>query len=402
MNKSKKNIYTKFKEINLYLFGLSFFSNFDLAKIFLGIMILCLIVDIFYYKEKLDCGNNKLKNFIIFLVIGGSIWNFCADFNYRAARAYLKINRYAVIVFYAYSLIKNNKTILRNFIISLLISYTTLIIRGVNFYFIENKKERFGNFEGIMDVAVLTSVIGAFCFGNIIKIKGYKYKILNGLVLVFTLFLLVITQTRAALLAIIIGIVIGMISNKNLKVIVVSCILGGILLFGFLQTSYSTRFKKNTFNTERALNNMSNGLRVEMWKNAIWRFKQHPIMGSGTKQDAKLYVEYINNMPEETEVQKVYKQKFKEDYDDAHNMYLNSLTDNGAFIIVQIILMFGILPYILLKNDSFIYNIGLLGGLASYCAFGVAWPIFRHGWDPMFFWLIVAITCCGIKIKNVE
>lgn len=182
MKGTVKEKYLKFKEINLYLFGLSFFSNFDLAKIFLGIMIGCLVIDIFYYKEKLECGNNKLRNFLIFLVLGGTVWNFCADFNYRAARAYLKINRYAIIIFYLYPLVKNNKIILRNFIIALTISYITLIIRGINFYFIEKKRNRFGSFEGIMDVAVLVAVVGAFCFGNIIKLKELRYKFLNGII----------------------------------------------------------------------------------------------------------------------------------------------------------------------------------------------------------------------------
>ena len=274
-----KEKYSKLKELNLYLFGLNFFYNFDLAKVFLGIMIGCLVIDTFYYKEKLDCGSDKLRNFLIFFVLGGTIWNFCADFNYRAARAYLKINRYVIVVFYLYSLTKNNKIILRNFLISLLISYITLIFKGINFYFLENNRDRFGNdFEGIMDVAVLVAVVGTFCFGNMIKIKELKYKIFNGIILFFTLFLLVITQTRAALLAFIAGIIGILIFNKNLKLIVVSCVLGGVLLFGFLQTPYSARFKSNTFNTKVSLNNMSNGLRVEMWKNAIWRFKQHPIM----------------------------------------------------------------------------------------------------------------------------
>lgn len=358
MKDTIKEKYFKFKEINLYLFGLSFFSNFDLAKIFLGVMIGCLIIDVFYYKEKLECGNNKLRNFLIFLVLGGTIWNFCADFNYRAARAYLKINRYAIIVFYLYSLVKNNKIILRNFIISLTISYITLVIRGINFYFIENKRNRFGSFEGVMDVAVLFAVVGAVCFGNIIKFKELRYKLLNGIILFFTIFLLIITQTRAALLAFVVGVMGVLLFNRNIKIIITSCILAGFLLISFLQTTYSARFKSNTFNTKVTLNNMSNGIRIEMWKNAIWRFKKHPIMGSGTKQDEKLYREYVNNMPEETEVQRVYKQALKDGFDDAHSMYFNSLTDNGLFLIVQLIFIFGVLPYILLKNSEYIYSLG--------------------------------------------
>lgn len=400
MKSSAKEKYLKFKEINLYLFGLSFFSNFDLAKVFLGIMIGCLVIDIFYYKEKLECGNNKLRNFLIFLVLGGTIWNFCADFNYRAARAYLKINRYVIIVFYLYSLVKNNKIILRNFIIFLTISYITLIIRGINFYFIENRRDRFGNFEGIMDVAVLVAVIGAFCFGNIIKFKELKYKLLNGIILFFTIFLLIITQTRAALLAFIVGIIGILIFNKNIKLILASCLLGSILVFGFLQTPYSARFKSNTFNTKVTLSNMSNGLRIEMWKNAIWRFKQHPIMGSGTKQDKKLFDEYVYKNYGNSQIEKIYKNDLLTKFDDAHCMYLNSLTDNGLFTLFQFILILGIIPLILLKNSKYIYGMSLFGGILAYDIFGVVWPLWRHGWDPMLLWLLISLTCCSYLLEE--
>ena len=107
-------------------------------------------------------------------------------------------------------------------------------------------------------------------------------------------------------------------------------------------------------------------------------------------------------MPEKTEVQKVYKQVFKEGFNDAHSMYLNSLTDNGIFFIVQLIFIFGVLPFILLKNRNYLYNLGLVGGLLSYYTFGVVWPIWRHGWNPMLFWLLVSFVCCGIEFKSED
>lgn len=399
-----KEKYMQIKEIVLYLFGLSFFYNFDISKIFLSLMILFILIDIFYFKEKLECGNDKLRNFIFFLVIGGTIWNFMADFNYRAARAYLKINRYAVIIFYLYPLVKYKKEILRNFLISILLSYCVLLFKGIKFYELNKNLNyyRFDAFEGVMDVAVLVAVVSAFFFGNLIQEKDKKLKIINLILFLSSLFLIVITQTRASMLALIGAAGCMLIFNKNLKLIIASFILGCLLLFGFMQTPQAKRFKTNTFNVKVSTDNMSNGLRVEMWKNAIWRFKQHPIMGSGTKQDYELFSKYVENMPETTETEKIYKNVFRNGFDDAHCMYLNALTDNGLFFLVQLIFIFAVLPYILIVNKNYKYRLPLVGGLSAYYIFGVVWPIWRHGWDPMLLWTLIALLCCGYIYKDTK
>lgn len=403
VNKEK---YIQIKELVLYLFGLSFFYNFDISKVFLGLMIFFLLIDIFYFKEKLECGHDKIRNFILFLVIGGTIWNFMADFNYRAARAYLKINRYAVIIFYLYPLVKYKKEILRNFLISILLSYMILLFKGINFYNINKNTGyyRFDAFEGVMGVAVLVAVVSAFLFGNLIQEKDKKLKILNLFLFITSLFLIVITQTRASMLALIGAVGCMLIFNKNIKLIITSFILGCLLLFGFMQTPQARRFKTNTFNVKVSTDNMSNGLRVEMWKNAVWRFKQHPIMGSGTKEDKKLFDEYVNKNYGDTGVEKVYKDYLLHNFDDAHCMYLNALTDNGLFFLAQLIFIFVVLPYILIINKNYKYRLPLVGGLSAYYIFGVVWPIWRHGWDPMLLWTLAALTCCSYiyeENKNV-
>lgn len=398
-----KEKYMQLKEIILYLFGISFFTNFDIAKIILQIMIVFLLIDIFYFKDKLECGNEKIKKFILFLVVGGIIWNFCADFNYKAARAYLKINRYCIIVFYLYSLIKYKKEILRNFMSSLLISYLFLFAQGIKFYMIHKHLSyyRFDSFEGVMEVAVLISVIGAFSFGQIIERKEIKVKLIGVLIFLISCFLLIITQTRASLLAMIGAISIIIILSKNLKIIIGSFLIGILSISLFFQTPQAERFRTNLFNIKVTTDNMSNGLRVEMWKNAIWRFKQHPIMGSGTKQDEKLFKEYIENLPSENKIQKIYKDELETNFNDAHSMYLNSLTDNGVFSLVQFGFILLFLPYTLIVNKKYKYRISLLGGLFAYCIFGVVWPLWRHGWNPMLLWLIVSLTCVSCFEKEI-
>ncbi len=401
MNKEK---YMQVKEIILYLFGLSFFYNFNISKILLGFMFVFLLIDILYFKERLECGSDKLRNFIFFLIIGGTIWNFLADFNYRAARAYLKINRYAVIIFYLYPLVKYKKEILRNFLISILFSYVILFFKGIKFYNLNKNLSyyRFSIFEGAINVGVLVAVVAAFFFGNLVQEKDKKLKILNLILFLTSLFLIMITQTRASMLGLIGAVVCMVIFNKNIKLIVITGILGSLLLFGFMQTPQARRFRTNTFNVKVSTDNMSNGLRVEMWKSAIWRFKQHPIMGSGTKQDDKLFDEYAKNLPETTKTEKIFKETLREKFNDAHSMYLNGLTDNGSFFLVHLIFLFFVLPYVLIVNKNYKYRLPLVGGLSAYCIYGVAWALWRHGWNPMLLWLIVALTCCGYLWKNKE
>lgn len=399
MNKEK---YMQLKEIILYLFGISFFTNFDIAKIILQVMVVFLLVDIFYFKEKLECGSEKIKKFIFFLIVGGIIWNFCADFNYKAARAYFKINRYFIIVFYLYSLVKYKKDILKNFILALVLSYLILFIQGIKFY-LEHKHlsyYRFDTFEESMATSLITTVMGVVFFAQMISEKEWKYKLISLLLLGSSLFLIIITQTRAALLAFIGGTGIVILCTKNIKIIIGTMLLGLVLLFGFFQTPYSNRFKRNTFNTKIEVNNMSNGLRVEMWKNAIWRFKQEPIFGSGTKQGNELFEEYVENMPEETKTQKIFKKAFEEGFDDAHNMYLNGLTDNGIFFLIELFFAMGVVPYILLKNIEYKYHLAVFGACFTYYIFGMAWPIWRHGWDPMFLWLLISFGCLSYLFKN--
>ena len=113
MNKEK---FLKLKEIVLYIFGVSLFINFDIAKISLGFIFIFFLIDIFYFRERIEFGNEKLKKLVLFFIGVGILWNFLADFNYRAARAFFKINRYFIITFYLYSLVKEKKEILKNFL----------------------------------------------------------------------------------------------------------------------------------------------------------------------------------------------------------------------------------------------------------------------------------------------
>ena len=396
MNKEK---FLKLKEIVLYILGVSLFINFNITKISLGFIFVFILIDIFYFKEKMEFGNKKLRKLVLFFIGVGILWNFLADFNYRAVRAFLKINQYFIITFYLYSLVKEKKEILRKFIISIGIGYLLLFFNGINTYFLKKDISRFEGYLGIMSTALISSIITVFSFGGILESKSKKIKIFSIFLCASSLFLLVISQTRAALLAVILSCFILVVINKNIKLLLLSCISGMVLLLIFFQTPYSNRFKKNTFNVERTVQNTSNGLRVEMWKNAIWRYSQHPITGTGTKQDKKLFDKYVDMMPEDTKVQRYYKSIFEKGFDDAHSMYLNNLVYHGVFSIFQFLIFLPYFLIVLIKNLEFKYRLATFGALISYCIYGVVWPLWRGGADPVFLWVILAITGCSC-LKN--
>lgn len=396
--------YFKLKEVVLYIFGLFIFINFGIAENLYYLMCLFLVIDIFYYKNKLECGNEKIKKIILFIVIFGTCWNYFADFNYRAARAFFKINRYFFFVFYLYPLIKKDKNILKNFFISMAGSYFILFLDGVNTYFIKKNAARYGGFYGIMVTALISSMIGAFSFINLILAKLKIEKFISGVIFFSSIFLLVISQTRAALLALVLAILCGIILTKNIKIIILTIVTGLISLGIFWKTPQAERFKSNTFNTKVSLNNMSNGLRVEMWKNAIWRYKQHYITGTGTKQDKKLFDEYVRNMKETTETEKRYKETFIRGFDDAHSMYLNNLVYNGIFAFFQFFFALVLIPMIVLKNYYSKYSLPILSTWITYHIYAVVWSLNRGGSDPLIYWIMIGIilSCPINNEKNIE
>ena len=391
--------YNRLEEIVLYVFGLSLFINEKLMSNLPFLMIAFLIIRKFVYKEKLECGNERLKKFLIFFLVVGTCWNFIGGMSYKPARAFLKMERYLVLVFYIYPMVKREKKILRNFLIVSILGYLYLLKVVVVQYF-----QNIDRVPGIEDVnttgligAVVGSIAGSMAIGEEKTLKKIGYTLL----LVSGIFVTIATKGRGPLVSIFVALffslVIYIFVKKKFKNILITILIGILTLTLFYKTIPQEKLNRfnNIFNTEQSVNNSSNGLRVEMWKNAIWRAKQKPIFGSGTKFDKdKLFQKYIENMPEETNVQKYYKGMMRKNFDDAHNMYLNALVDNGAFILMLLILWFGIPGYLLFKikdiedkNMPIAYIIGII----SFEAQGLFWPIWRKP-NQSIFWTLLALA----------
>lgn len=399
MIKIDKKKFETLEEIIAYFFSISFFLDFDIAKIFPGVMLGIIILRYILFKEKLDCGNEKIKKFFLFFLIFGLIWNFLGSMNYRPSRNYLKIMRWIVLPFYFYPILIEKKEILNRVLSFGAFSFMILFIKSGIQYSNLNPWERVSGINGIDITGFSGMYVSNFALGFVLYEEKIWKKIVFSFLYCMGVLLIIFTQMRSALIGLIIGNILILFSHLKLKtILIVISFTVSIFLFSLKENITELSRFKTTFNTEKNISNESNLIRIELWKNAIWRIKQHPVLGSGTNYDKKLFDEYSLNMPENTETEKYIKSRIIEDkYNDSHNMYLNGVSDNGIFFLCHLILWFGIIPYLILKNkiieNKFFKNLNsiILGNMGSYYFIGLTWAIWRGIWSPMFFWMNIVL-----------
>lgn len=409
--KLSRDIFTRVELGLLYLYTVVFFINYDISKTVLTPMIIILVGRKLLFREKLNCGSEKLKKFLLFFIIGGCLWSFIAAFNYRDSRAFLKVSREIILPFYIYPLFNRDRDLLKKVLYLMIPGF--LLMAGKTFHYavVNPGKSAFG-FEGVSITRIMGMMGVTFSFGFLAskqrKKRGY---IIGGLFFLLSFGIVILSQSRAGMVAIAGAIVTTIILQRiNVKVIV-AILISATLLLTAAPDRVTDKFK-TTFNVEMTKSNFSNYARVEMWKNAVWRIKQHPVKGGGIISDHKLFEEYADNMPESTEIERFFKNKIiNGGFNDAHNMYLNIFTAHGMFSVVHLILLFGIIPTLLIRNlrdeklDSFekSLNLGIGTTLVSFYIYGLFWSIWKGNWSRMEFWFLVALLCCiSFKKERIE
>lgn len=407
----KRESYYKLEELLLYLIGLCLFLDFEYTKILAPIVIVDLIVRKVFFKENLNCGNENIKNFIIWFLIIGIFWNFLGGMSYRPARNFLKISRYIPLLFFLYPLFEKNKKYLERFLLFSLGSYLILLVNVVKEYDYTKPWIRVEGIEGISTTGNIGAIVALFTFGLFLKEKRILKKVLYFIIYMSGIFIIIATNGRAPFLSVAVGTIIllclEIYLKINLKKIIVtlSFLLVSIFLgLNYLPQSAIDRFK-TTFHTEKTNENTSNGLRIEMWKIGVKRIKENPIFGSGTKYDKKnLFRKFVEELPDATEVDRNYKyQLLTLGFNDAHNMYINAMVDNGVYVLSLLIIWFGIPSYLLLKNYKNIilnkYYLSSLGGIVAILIVGSFWMFWRTP-EQIYFWVLYSIMLNSVYIKE--
>lgn len=405
MNREK---FYKIEEILLYILGLCLFLNFEYAKFLVPLIIIDLIIRRVLFKEELNCGNKNIQKFIIWFLIIGVFWNFLGGMSYKPVRNFLKISRYIPFLFFLYPLFQENKRYLNRFLLCTLGSYLILLMKVIKEY---KPWIRVEGFEGISTTGDIGSIVALFSFGLFLKEKKILKKIAYLIIYISGIFVTIATKGRAPLLSIVTGtfilLCLEIYSNFSFKKII--GILGSVLIVSFITLNYlpqgtMNRFK-TTFHTEKTDENSSNGLRIEMWKIGLKRVKENPIFGSGTKYDkANLFRKFVKMLPENSEVEKKYKNYLLNlGFNDAHNMYINAMVDNGIYILTLLTIWFGIPGYLLIKYYKKVvlngYYLGSIGGIISILIIGAFWMFWRTP-EQMYFWVLYSIMLVSVYKKE--
>jgi len=347
-----------------------------------------------------------VKKFLIVFIIGGIIWNFLANFDYRSARAFFKISRELVLPFYIYPIVNRDSSVIKGIIKALMLSLLVMVGKTLHSYLIITPKDGATGFEWVGTTRAMSLMASSMSLGWVFSRNSNRVKALSFFIFILSVGTMIMSNSRAGIVALGGAIFTVFLMNKmNLKKIVITGAILGLIIF--LTPSNRIKHFKTTFNTEKTIENYSNGMRIELWKNAVWRIKQHPIMGSGTKMDGELFKKYANNLPEETKVDKYYKKKMLNGgFNDAHNMYLNIISDNGVFSIIHLVLILGILPYLCFKNLKIVnsmnrsLSLGVTTSLISFYTYGMFWSVWRSDWSRTEFWFLVSLLCCMSFIEN--
>lgn len=407
----KRESYYKLEEFLLYLIGLCLFLDFEYTKILTSIVIIDLIVRKIFFKESLNCGNENIKKFIIWFLIIGVFWNFLGGMSYKPARNFLKISRYIPLLFFLYPLFEKSKKYLERFLLFSLGSYLILLVNVIKEYDYTKPWIRVEGFEGISTTGNIGAIIALFTFGLFLKEKNILKRIIYFIIYMSGIFITVATNGRAPFLSIAMGTIIllslEIYSRFNLKKIVITLsflLISTFIGLNYLPQSTVDRFK-TTFHTEKTDENTSNGLRIEMWKIGIKRVKENPIFGSGTKYDKEnLFRKFVEELPDNTEVDRSYKyQLLNLGFNDAHNMYINAMVDNGVYVLSLLIIWFGIPSYLLFKSYKDIilnkYYLSSLGGIIAILIVGAFWMFWRTP-EQIYFWVLYSIMLISVYRKE--
>lgn len=430
--------FAKIEEYILYLFGIAIFLTEPCIKAMCGVVIILLVLRKILFKEKLFCGNEKLTKFLIWFLIIGIFWNFLAGMSYKPARNFIKMMRYIVLMFYVYPIVQRDRGVLKKLYISCLIGFIMLFI----VVFIQYKNgfyrayglvgihiEKLGDIKnlfieqnqqetlGINTTALCTSIFGVITISLMMLNEKFIYLFYTICQIAVVFFVVIATKSRSGLVTfiVVLSVLVGVtyiFYKKERKKIYLLLLCSSVILGLWIKNLPPDKIDR--FKTILKLKNsdrdLSSNLRIEMLKIAKYRIKKHPILGSGTKYDKEyLFKKYVDNMNNVTDREKEYKNIFQKGFDDAHNIYVNTLVDNGLYIIGYLMIWFGI-PFMIIKrlkyceeNDKII-AIAMLMGILSYEIQGLFWPIWRN-MNQVLFWFILSIAVSvtiSSKTENIE
>lgn len=404
--------YIKRKEINLKriykLIKISLFYKLMLILIYpYGNMLnetframLCLVIyEIFYLKKyiKFIKKDNWIVLGVILLYILSLIWNYCSPGGIESSKLYWE--KYKILLFLPMLsyLHKGNMKLLL-----MVENILPLCIIGIIFKFIELDFNPAKIYILKGNIISVLSLIIPYTFFYIFNNKNYKIKLLNTFLFLLGIWIIIKAGARGALFALIISLSIGLLLKYKIKGMIIA-IFGSILLLGVVK--FDSRLEKHFMRIQ----DFSTRSRYYLIDAGVYTFKNNIIFGSGRGNTQKYFIEYsekgfdpqkklIAKYPwEEIEVKNNYLRNFP----DTHNIFVDSIAENGILGIVQAVFMWILIPFSVfltyLKKKECIY-LGVFSSFIGFISAGISWSLWtKHSLGILYFVILIYIY-----IQNIE
>ncbi|MGL4999115.1 MAG: O-antigen ligase family protein, partial [Cetobacterium sp.] len=241
-------------------------------------------------------------------------------------------------------------------------------------------------------------MVSLFSLGYLLKEEKIKIQILNFLIYFSGIYIFTKTQGRSQLLAFMIGsfLLLGYNFvkkiNKRKSILMILIILIGVAgSYKLIPQQNKSRFL-TSLNTEKTVENVSNALRIEMWKIAIQRIKKNKWLGSSTQYKNQDFQYFVEKMPEKDNTDLILKSTLKYGgFNDAHNIYLNIIVENGIFSLAIFILW--LIPiYTFFKKNKKKLLMASYGAMLGFLIIGLFWNIWEDKSTSLLFYIIISIT----------
>ncbi|WP_408955123.1 O-antigen ligase family protein [Natroniella sp. ANB-PHB2] len=307
---------------------------------------------VFYQDEDVKFSDLKKWLLIYGVMISLSLIN-AVDLQYGIRTFVSKYLKYVIVFLATVEVVKTEEQIKKMW---KTLPFSALIAFGyaIYEYFVLDISRITGTYNNANPAGTGLMMITLLCISFTLFSKKKFYKILGGIYSLLGLISLMATYSRGAWLGFILGIIIilGCLLKEhellNMRTVVISLIVLIIIGTFFVPENITSRFQTIT-----DLSSSSNSHRLKQYNIAIEMFKNHPLVGIGIGQFRPIFPDYLELFNYNIhEVSKI------------HNVYLNTLAENGLLgIIGLIVLFYKFFRVIILKwkKNNIWFQYGMIG-----------------------------------------
>lgn len=283
------------------------------------------------YKEKFKIEKEHIGILVFLLLIGLS---FITSIDREASLVhYNRIIRAVISPLIIYNIMPFKK---KYFDYGFILGGLIFAFFGISQYFFElipyngGSHARIDGGYGIWHYSYNITFISVYIFNLFVLEKEKKKKILLLIVSLITICTVLLSNTRSAWLATVIGIFTALLINKKIKQILVIMGLSLVLILGFKNTAPIKKYIVKAKTIVDINKNSSNLGRFEIWKDAHNIFKRNPVLGVGISNYDRASSKNYNTNPGGR-------------YYSAHSDYLGLLCETGIVGFMGFFIMLGLM-----------------------------------------------------------